>query len=122
MGLQKVLTMEAIYITGFITCVMIVAFIFESILDKKNYEETLKSFNLDKYTKMHTLVERESLYPNYEHREKFNSLEEAQDRMKDLYHSVAVEGNSDVVEDARLYERSAIVYLNDGNEISWDIE
>jgi hypothetical protein len=42
--------------------------------------------------------------------------------MRECYHSVAVEGNSDAVEKAEIFERSAIVYLNDGNEISWDIE
>lgn len=66
------------------------------------------------------LTETESFAEDWNHKETFGTLCEAQTRMKNCYHDIAVEGE-DAVEKAELYERSAVVKLKDGNEISWDI-
>ena len=68
------------------------------------------------------LTETEKFYPDYCHEETFPTLKEAQARMKDLYRQLVIEGDYDNFEKAMLYERSAFVLVNDGNEISWDIE
>lgn len=69
-----------------------------------------------------TLVEREKNAEDYQYKEVFTDLEKAKERMIELYHDVAVEGNTEFIEKAEIYDRSAIVYLYDGNIIEWDIE
>lgn len=68
------------------------------------------------------LIEREKFDENHTYQEDYDTLEEAQERMKELYHEVAIEGNPDAIEVGKLYERSAYVRINDGNVIGWDIE
>ena len=70
---------------------------------------------------MFILTETELYAPDYNHQEEFETLESAQERMKELYHSIAIEGNHNVIERAELNERSALIVGNDGNEIEWDI-
>ena len=64
--------------------------------------------------------ERELYFSDYDYQEEYNTLEDAQKRMKEMYHNVAF--HEEAIEKTELNERSAIVYVNDGNEISWDIE
>ena len=73
-------------------------------------------------TTMWRLKETELNVPEYQYTEKFDSLEEAQARMKDLYHNVAIEGDHDMIEHADINDIHAIVVLKDGNEIEWNIE
>lgn len=73
-------------------------------------------------TTMWRLKETELIVPEYTYTEKFDSLEEAQARMKDLYHNVAIEGDHDMIEHADINDIHAIVVLKDGNEIEWNIE
>ena len=68
------------------------------------------------------LKETELNVPEYQYTEKFDSLEEAQARMKDLYHNVAIEGDHEMIEHADINDIHAIVVLKDGNEIEWNIE
>ena len=69
----------------------------------------------------YTVIERELNVPEYEYEEEFNTLQEAQDRMAQMYHNIAVDEEG-WVEEARIDERSAYAVLTDGNVISWDIE
>ena len=64
--------------------------------------------------------ESELYFSDDDYQEEYNTLEEAQERMKEMYHNVAF--HEEAIERAELNERSAIVYVNDGNEIYWDIE
>lgn len=71
--------------------------------------------------KKFTLTETEDIAPDYEYKEEFDTLEEAQARMKDMYHQTIIEGNQDAVDKTEINDRSIYVYLNDGNKISWEI-
>ena len=51
MGLQVNKDKSMIYICGFIIATMLVAFIFQTIIDKRNFKEMLKSFGIEKYYK-----------------------------------------------------------------------
>ena len=67
--------------------------------------------------------EYESKCPEYEHSEEFDSLELAQERMRQLYHELVFEiAPPEVIVEAGIYDRSAFVFTIDGNEIGWDIE
>lgn len=68
------------------------------------------------------ITETEAYAPDYSYTEDYKTLQEARDRMLDMYHYVAIEGNPEAVEEADIIERSAWVRLTDGNEISWDID
>ena len=76
------------------------------------------------FSKLHnyTLVEREKYFPEYEYKESYPDLLSARTRMLEMYHDTVIEGNPDEIEKAEIYERSAVAYFNDGNEISWSIE
>lgn len=68
------------------------------------------------------VTETESFVPSYKYSEDFDTIEEARQRMKEMYHETAVEGNPNAIESAELYANSARVVLNDGNEIEYEIE
>lgn len=69
------------------------------------------------------LKEYETNCPEYEYSEEFDSLELAQERMRELYHELAFENTPpEVIVEADIDDRSAFVLTNDGNEIGWDIE
>lgn len=65
------------------------------------------------------LTETEKIDSSYKHIEEFELEEDAQARMKELYKEYY---ENPAVEKTELNENSAIIYLNDGNEIEWDIE
>ena len=66
------------------------------------------------------LTEKENEYEPYI--EEFDTREEAQTRMRGMYHQVAIEGNPNVIYKAKIYENSAIVITNEDMTIEWDIE
>lgn len=67
--------------------------------------------------------EYETNCPEYEYSEEFDSLELAQERMRELYHELAFENTPpEVIVEAGIDDRSAFVFTIDGNEIGWDIE
>ena len=68
------------------------------------------------------VTETESFVPSYKYSEDFDTIDEARQRMKEMYHEIVIEGNPDAIESAELYTNSARVVLNDGNEIEYDIE
>lgn len=68
------------------------------------------------------VTETESFAPSYKYSEDFDSIKKARQRMKEMYHEIAIEGNPNVIESAELYANSARVVLNDGNEIEYEIE
>ena len=65
------------------------------------------------------LTEEEEYAPDYTYRETFDSLEEAQERMKEMYSGYF---QNPAVEKAEIFDLSARVCINDGNEIRWNIE
>ena len=89
-------------------------------IDNDVYDIDIKDYNLDEALP-YTLTEYEAYAPDYAHSEKFATLEDAQERMKEMYHYVAIDGNPDAVRKATLDAQSASVSLTDGNCISWDI-
>lgn len=68
------------------------------------------------------LKETEAFAPAYRYEETFDNLEDAQNRMRELYHECVIDGNVDAVEKGELNEMSAYCLLTDENEICWDIE
>ena len=68
------------------------------------------------------LTERETFAPDYKYSEEFKKLTNAQARMRQMYHELAINGNPDAIQKAEINERSASVIINDGNEVYWDIE
>jgi len=66
------------------------------------------------------LIEREKNAPDWEHREGFETLENAHATMMARYHDLAIERN-ELCEKGDFTNRSAWVITKDGNEISWDI-
>ena len=67
--------------------------------------------------------EYETNCPEYEYSEEFDSLELAQERMRQLYHELVFENTPpEVIVEAGIYDRSAFALIDDGNEIGWDIE
>ena len=70
---------------------------------------------------MWKVVEKEKNAPDYMYSESYDTLVQAKERMRIMYHDVAVEGNMDIIEKASIDERSASVVFDDGNEIWWDI-
>ena len=58
----------------------------------------------------------------YNYHEEFDNYEDAFNRMRQMYHDVVIEGNSDAIEKSEFNKMSAYVLINDGNEIEWDIE
>lgn len=68
------------------------------------------------------VTERESAVPSYRHSELFDTHEEAYNRMKELYHELAVESNPDAIKKAEIAENSAMVEIYDGNVVEWEIE
>ena len=78
--------------------------------------------NLKTGTMKWILTERELNVPEYSYSESFKTLKKAQERMSQMYHDVAIDGNKEMIESATLDKRSASVVLVDGNEIWWDIE
>ena len=71
---------------------------------------------------MFKLTETEEFDKNYCYCEEYNDYKSAYNRMLEMYREVAIEGNSEAIECAEIYERSAFVELNNGNVIEWDIE
>lgn len=71
---------------------------------------------------MWRLTETERIDPSYSYSEEFKTQEEAQKRMKELYHTFAVEANPDAVSYGIFFENSAFVEYNDNNAIEWDIK
>lgn len=71
--------------------------------------------------KKYIVTETEKDDSDYKYQEEFDTIKEAKARMLDLYRQVAIEGDFDDIEKAELYQNSAIVYLNDGNIIEWEI-
>jgi len=69
---------------------------------------------------MYRLTEKEQKVPEYSYHEEFDTFEDAQERMRELYANVAY--HSPCIITTKVHDRSAAVLLNDGNEISWDIE
>lgn len=68
------------------------------------------------------VTETESFVPSYEYHEDFDTIEEARQRMKEMYHELAIDNDPDTIESAELYANSARVVINDGNEIEYEIE
>ena len=68
------------------------------------------------------VTETESFVPSYKHSEDFDTIEEARQRMKEMYHELAIDNDPDTIESAELYANSARVVINDGNEIEYEIE
>lgn len=71
-------------------------------------------------SEIYTLVERESNYPDYIYKEQFDDVVSARQRLHELY--VDNTQNVGAIEKAEIFERSAVIYFTDGNELSWDIE
>ena len=67
------------------------------------------------------VTETELYAPDYHHEEEFDNWEEAHKRMLELYHNLAFSTNPDAIEKAFLYKNSALVVINDGNEVEWKI-
>ena len=68
------------------------------------------------------VTERESAVPDYNYSEQFNTYQEAYERMKEMYHELAVEGNPDAIKKAEIAENSAMIEIYDGNVVEWEIE
>jgi len=64
------------------------------------------------------LTETEKFDPTYRYVEAFDSREEAQDRLAEWCQSYV---DHPAVSRSEVNENSAIFYLNDGNEIEYDI-
>jgi hypothetical protein len=69
---------------------------------------------------MYRVTETESFYPDYEYHEDYEKHEDAQERMRIMYHDIAIPENPVVVR-AEFNDNSALVEINDGNIIEWDI-
>jgi len=71
---------------------------------------------------MYILKETESFVPEYNYQEEFDTYEEAKQRMSELYNELAVNGNSDVIEESGIHSHCAYISFIDYNEILWEIE
>ena len=67
------------------------------------------------------VIERDTYDPEYEYKEEFDTLEEAQARMKDMYENIVYHIDPNVIDEADFFSRSAYVRQGD-YETSWDIE
>ena len=68
------------------------------------------------------VTEREKFVPDYEHKEVYDTYEEAKDRMNEMYRQVAIEGDPEFIEVASIWDFFGYVTYTDGNEVSWDID
>ena len=75
--------------------------------------------NMDEFFAKYYLYDTEAIDDTYSYYEIFDKLSDAQERMKEKYNKAI---SNDAVVKSELYERSAVIYLNDGNEIYFDIE
>ena len=71
--------------------------------------------------KKYTLIEKESKAPEYEYKEEFDTLSEAQDKMDELYMAIVI-NNRDAIDNSSRFDRYAFIETNDGNEITWEIQ
>ena len=71
---------------------------------------------------MYRVIEREKYAPDYKYEEEYENLSDAKERMRQLYHETAIEGDPDLIEKAEIFEMCASVIFVDGNEVTWDIE
>ena len=71
---------------------------------------------------MYILKETELFIPEYNYQEEFNTYEEAKQKMTELYHELAVNGNPNIIEESGIHSHSAYITFYDDNEISWKIE
>lgn len=74
------------------------------------------------------VVETETDDPTYRYTEDFGTLEDAQERMRVMYHELTIEGNwegeynpNNAITRAEIFGRCAYVQIGD-NEVAWDIE
>lgn len=67
------------------------------------------------------LIEKEANIPEYECKEEFPTLKEAQDKMDELYMNIVI-NHRDAIENSSRFDRYAFIELNDGNEITWEIQ
>ena len=67
------------------------------------------------------LTETEVFAPDYAYNEMFDSLEDAQKRMSEMYHDL-VDENVDALDEYSLDEESAHAVISDGNEVWWHIQ
>lgn len=67
------------------------------------------------------LIEKEAAIPKYECKEEFLTLQEAQDKMDELYMNIVI-NNREAIENSSRFDRYAYIELNDGNEITWEIQ
>ena len=67
------------------------------------------------------LTEYELDIPEYNYSEDFDTLEDAQKRLRELYQEFALSENEVIIK-SEIDQNSAAVYLIDGNEIFWNIE
>lgn len=67
------------------------------------------------------LTQRETKATWFEHKEEFNTLEEAQERMMQMYHDIAING-AELVESAGYKDMESWIELEDHNVVSMIIE
>ena len=71
---------------------------------------------------MFILTETETKSPEYAYKESFATHKEARDKMMQLYKDVANDNNLDSIIEASYTANSAIIKLEDGNDIALDIK
>lgn len=69
---------------------------------------------------MYTVIETESMHPEYLYHEDYRTQEEAFERMRQMYGNIAIEGNPEVVRSG-FGDDNAMVEAPDGNQIWWRI-
>ena len=67
------------------------------------------------------LTQRETKATWFEHKEEFDTLEDAQERMHQMYHDIAING-AELVESAGYKDMESWIELEDHNVVSMIIE
>lgn len=76
---------------------------------------------MSKFVLKETEYRQDDRVPIFEHEEEYPCRENAQARMKDLYHEQVIEGNPDTFSKTELNENSAMYETYDGMIVEWDI-
>jgi len=71
--------------------------------------------------KKYILIQKESNTPWKEYKEEFDTLQDAQERMHQMYRDVAING-AELIEAAGYKDTEAYAEFEDHNVVSWSIE
>ena len=77
---------------------------------------------LEELKPKYILRERESAVPEYNYNEEFKTHKEAYNRMREMYHELAINGDPGSIIKAEIAKNSAMVEICDGNVVEWEIE